>query len=221
MPEAYSHRVRRSTTADTLRAQNVVTPSSFDRITTQHTLTELQKVLLRRLNQELADPATDRAVCDVIAGGNGLSLRQLDWLVTNYAKQNCVRTRHADGSLSLLYDEYRATLAAYRRRNFDPFRRVVRRDAHGDTFDCSIWYRSHNGAVLRTSIGQLNFAVWAQRCGALEYGRENATEVAQNMRRTSARARVLRKQSKARLTLSAQPPNKCRAYSCKRTVRIR
>jgi hypothetical protein len=62
-----------------------------------------------------------------------VSLRLLDWLVTNYAKERDVfyRLRRIDGAVVSrepfnVYTDYRSRLSSNRKANFDPFRRGAR-----------------------------------------------------------------------------------------------
>jgi hypothetical protein len=103
----------------------------------------------------------------ISSGGdsNRLSLRALDWLVTNYAKKMPIIYKvKPDGMperLVNIYTEYKTLLWKYRRANFDPFRR-----RHRITFQL-------DGTEYNTTVGQLNFMYWASRYGIIEYAHRN------------------------------------------------
>jgi hypothetical protein len=90
-----------------------------------------------------------------------ISLRALDWLVTNYCKKHPIMYMLKHGACGErvinMYTEYKAWLSKYRRTHFDPFRRK-----HKLTF-------SLDGQVYATTVGQLNFMYWASRYGVIAY----------------------------------------------------
>ena len=100
-----------------------------------------------------------------------LSLRALDWLVTNYAKKKPVVYKIAPPNHPTIpvniHNDYKSWLNNHKRRNFDMFRRRKRiffehRDA-----------TSGNMLTHETTVGQLNFFFWAARYGVLDYARAN------------------------------------------------
>ena len=98
-----------------------------------------------------------------------LSLRALDWLVTNYSKKNPiiykVKPPGMPERVVNIYTEYKTWLWKYRRSHFDPFRRRQRL-----TFPL-------DGAEHTTTVGQLNFMYWASRYGVLDYARSHLVEI--------------------------------------------
>lgn len=98
-------------------------------------------------------------------GKEKLSLRALDWLVTNYSKKkNIVYTvKPADMPEKLVnvYTDYKTWLWKYRRSHFDPFRR-----RHRITFEV-------DGTEYTTTVGQLNFMYWASKYGVIKYARDH------------------------------------------------
>ena len=87
------------------------------------------------------------------ASSRDVSLRTLDWLVTNYSKKNLVRVVSLDGVPRDLHNAYRETLDFYGRPLFDPFRRGTR--VH------FTWGKD----TLDTTCGQLNFFRFMIYCG--------------------------------------------------------
>jgi len=98
-----------------------------------------------------------------------LSLRALDWLVTNYAKKTPIiyKVDAADMPERLVnvHSEYKTWLWKHRRSHFDPFRR-----RHRLTFTL-------DGELFTTTVGQLNFMYWASRYGVLAYARAHLSEI--------------------------------------------
>lgn len=111
------------------------------------------------------------------ASSRDVSLRTLDWLVTNYSKKNLVRVVSLDGGPRDLHNAYREVLDFYGRPLFDPFRRGTR--VHFEWKD----------ECLDTTCGQLNFFRFMIHCGVLEYALRNAVEIETDMMRTLSRAK--------------------------------
>ena len=90
-----------------------------------------------------------------------ISLRIIDWFVTNYSKKydTMYYLYKNNNSISLegetidkpfnVFHSYKSQLKSYSKRNFDPFCRRNRVD-----FNC-------NGENISTTIGQLNFFRWS------------------------------------------------------------
>lgn len=133
-----------------------------------------QDVLLSSLRKFYADKAHLRQLTDVLCNANSVSLRILDWLVTNYAKKNNIvyYVPGTDGTPFAfnMFMEYKSQLKAYSKRYFDPFCRR-KRLAFGDA----------DGEEFRTTCGQLNFFRWAILNGVVQYGRDHAAEIEADM----------------------------------------
>jgi hypothetical protein len=88
---------------------------------------------------------------DIIDGNNNrISLRLIDWYVTNYCKnKNVVYSINSDEYFNV-YMNYRAQLKAFKKIQFDPFRRRER-----------ISFKFNDNETINTTIGQLNFFRWA------------------------------------------------------------
>jgi hypothetical protein len=117
---------------------------------------------------------------DIVGGKSCISLRIVDWFVTNYAKKhytNYVITMKTgivkdtiEQTKFKVYDKYKLQLKAYSKRRFDPFCRWDR---------ISIPYK--DGTYLETTLGQLNFFKWAIEHKVLDYIAENYDEIERDM----------------------------------------
>lgn len=126
------------------------------------------EVLLRSLEKFYEDPGVFERFHNVLAGKTRMSLRVLDWLVTNYAKKkNIVYTvKVSDRDVTFnMFLEYKSQLKAYSKRYFDPFCRRGRVDYHG----------------VHTTCGQLNFFKWAIQYGVLDFAAAHHDEIEQDM----------------------------------------
>jgi hypothetical protein len=102
-----------------------------------------------------------------------VSLRLVDWFVTNYAKKNnTVITKELNGNIIHfnVYLSYRNQLKAYSKEKFDPFRR----NEH-------ILFYYENNKCIETTHGQLNFFRWVIQNDILEYIREHMNVIEQDM----------------------------------------
>lgn len=131
-------------------------------------------VLLESLRKFYADPCHLRALTDVLKHQHGnVSLRILDWLVTNYAKKNNIvyLSHHGDQETTFnMFLEYKSQLKAYSKKFFDPFCRRERLD-FGDA----------DGGTFQTTVGQLNFFRWAILNGVIAYGTRHNTQIEDDM----------------------------------------
>jgi hypothetical protein len=105
------------------------------------------------------------SVIPIITGKSKISLRILDWFVTNYSKKNNIHYQiMLNNKLKnfIVYLDYKAQLKAYSKKQFDPFCRRER-----------ISFIDHDSNELITTVGQLNFFRWAIENNILNYIVEN------------------------------------------------
>lgn len=121
------------------------------------------------LMQSLINFFTNRTNLDqvipIITGKSTISLRILDWFVTNYSKKNNIHYQvEMDQKTKnfIVYLDYKSQLKAYSKKQFDPFCRRER-----------ISFIDHDNNELITTVGQLNFFRWAIENNILEYIIEN------------------------------------------------
>jgi len=88
-------------------------------------------------------------ILNILNGESTISLRILDWFVTNYAKQKYIVYELKNGERFKVYNDYKLKLKAYSKKRFDPFCRWDK---------IAIPYR--NSQSIQTTIGQLNFFKW-------------------------------------------------------------
>ena len=104
-------------------------------------------------------------VIPIITGKSEISLRILDWFVTNYSKKNNVHYQvELENKVKnfIVYLDYKSQLKAYSKKQFDPFCRRER-----------ISFIDHDNNELITTVGQLNFFRWAIENNILDYIKEN------------------------------------------------
>lgn len=155
--------------------------------------------------RELLEPLVNQA--------SGISLRALDWLVTNYSKKHNIVCKTRSNGLFNIYHGYKIALAHFRRRNFDPFRRRKRIDVLVD-----------GEIVCESTVGQCNFLHWSYVNGVLAYAIENARDIETDMNSASAMNKAERRMQRAdgvphrRRELSSAPRSKCSVYHIETNV---
>jgi len=103
---------------------------------------------------------------NVINGVSRISLRIVDWFVTNYAKKHYTVYEIKDTQRFKVYIDYKLNLKAYSKRRFDPFCRWQR-----------ITIPYDNDKYIQTTIGQLNFFKWALENDVIKYIENNYSDI--------------------------------------------
>tara|TARA_B110000967_G_C18901231_1_gene575312 strand:+ start:232 stop:810 length:579 start_codon:yes stop_codon:yes gene_type:complete len=114
-------------------------------------------------------------IITIINGESQISLRIVDWFVTNYAKKFYTIYEINDSFTNentrfKVYNEYKLKLKAYSKKRFDPFCRWER---------ISIPYNEEK--LMETTIGQLNFFKWALENEIINYIEENYSIIENDM----------------------------------------
>ena len=108
-------------------------------------------------------------ITPILKGESAISLRLVDWFITNYAKKN--NTSYMMGTKQfLVHFNYKRELKAYSKKLFDPF---CRRDR--------IMFEALNQPSIMTTVGQLNFFRWFIEKKILDYIEENRTAIEADM----------------------------------------
>lgn len=152
-------------------------------------------ILMISLNKFYENPEHLEKFKEIINGESNISLRIIDWFVTNhskkknicyvtYTKTKTLKKFHSCDDESIndvkiqpkqkkiqfnVYVRYKAQLKSYSKKSFDPF---CRKDRITD------WGPDNN---ITTTIGQLNFFKWAIQNDVLDYIQENLSEIEKDM----------------------------------------
>ena len=127
-----------------------------------------------------------------------VSLRIIDWFVTNYSKKNdTIYNIYSDSEGYTLDDKsmciadtinvfhsYKSQLKSYSKKNFDPF---CRRDRLPYVYN-------ESGDIINTTIGQLNFFRWAIQYKLIDYIKEHFNDIEEDMNNS---LNLLKKNSKS------------------------
>lgn len=145
-------------------------------------LSDNQELLIKSLKEFFSKPENLNKMLPIIKKETNISLRLLDWFVTNYAKKNSVIYTHNDEPF-IVYLNYKAQLKAFSKRQFDPFCRTT---GKGRTLIPFV-YKGKDGVekTICTTIGQLNFFSWSIQNGILDYVIEHFNEIEKDMNETA------------------------------------
>ena len=144
-------------------------------------------VLFKSLMKYYQDAAALQTLTDIHTNNTKISLRTLDWLVTNYArKHNTIYTY--DNKTINVFLEYKGCLKAFSKHSFDPFQRRER-----------LVITDADGNPLQSTVGQLNFFRFAISKGVIKYALDHAADIEADMltsikHRTSKGPRTKRKE---------------------------
>lgn len=118
-----------------------------------------------------------------------LSLRSLDWFVTNYCKKNNINypiIKHGQEVTFFPFKSYKSQLKGYSKKFCDPFcrrDRVVFDYSNGTITDYKDQHINGKDYII-TTVGQLNFFKFAIEDGIINYAMENIEDIEKDMNNT-------------------------------------
>ena len=129
--------------------------------------TVLSKIdlLMTSISKFYLDEKNINILIPIVNGVSKISLRVLDWFVTNFCKKhNTVIHYQREGKAQklIVHLDYKNQLKAYAKKQFDPFCRRER-----------INFIYGKGNELLTTVGQLNFFRWTIEHHVLDYINDN------------------------------------------------
>ena len=144
-----------------------------------------KSVLLTALHTYYKEPFNIKRLLEVLEDDSKVSLRIIDWFVTNYSKKNNIyysiyetpkgkKTFNSKGNRVIrqfnTYHSYKSQLKSYSKKRFDPFCRRER-----------IVFEYDKQKSVETTIGQLNFFKWAIDNLIIDYIKDNYDEIEHDM----------------------------------------
>ena len=132
-----------------------------------------------------------REVIDLLQGTATISLRLIDWFVTNYAKRHNIGYI-LEGQEFMVYMSYKSQLKAYSKKLFDPFCRRER-----------IMFSLPGVEPFVTTVGKLNFFRWAIEKKIIEYLKTHQETVETEM---NAHMKQLSRSRSTRTSTSSASP---------------
>jgi len=141
-------------------------------------------LLIESLRSFYVKPYNRDKLLHLLNDHDSISLRSIDWFITNYSKKNnsyYIVYEDKDGNPSFdeknkyrnnmnVFHSYKSQLKAYSKKKFDPF---CRRDR-------ILFHLDENNSV-ETTIGQLNFFKWAISNLIIDYIELHKIEIENDM----------------------------------------
>lgn len=120
-------------------------------------------ILLTSINNFYNEEKNRTKLLNILDKTAGISLRNLEWFITNYAKKNNTTYTTMDGKLFTVHCAYKSSLDGYSKKLFDPFCRSekIAYTIPGTTDE------------IHTTVAQLNFIKWCIKNKIVEYIRTN------------------------------------------------
>ena len=177
-----------------------------------YTSTNTQDDLLLQNLMNFYDNAENmKTIQTIVNGESRISLRIIDWFVTNYAKkydtEYIIRMRTGilkdliENCTFKVYHRYKLQLKAYSKKRFDSFCRWER-----ISIPCA---KNEEGeeCFMETTIGQLNFFKWAIENRILDYIEKHYDEIERDMNaRNSSSRRNTTSSTESSDTSTETPP---------------
>jgi len=118
-----------------------------------------------------------KIVLPIIVGKSKISLRVVDWFVTNYSKKNQVIYKIIENDEECyinIHNHYKSQLNAYGKKYIDPFCRGKDR----------IFFNVSESQCVLTNLSQLNFFRWAVEYNVITYIDKNYALIVKDMTET-------------------------------------
>ena len=144
----------------------------------QKKITNRQDLLMYSLTKFFCESKNMKELLDILVNDNKISLRIIDWFVTNYSKKHnttypiVLKRPHGSDIRKqfMVYLDYKSQLKAFSKKQFDPF---CRRDR--------IMFYYDTDKHIVTTVGQLNFFRWSIRNNVLKHIKNNLEDIETDM----------------------------------------
>ena len=161
-----------------------------------------ESLLKTKLIEFYSDASNLKILLPIILQQTRLSLRSLDWFVTNYSKKyntNFVITKNGENLSYFPFKSYKAQLKAYSKKFCDPFCRRERvlfdyRDMNIIEFRSDLKI-NHKDYII-TTIGQLNFFRFAIQDSIIKYAIQHIDSIESDMNGTLKQREIEKTEAK-------------------------
>lgn len=137
--------------------------------TRRHRIHCKQELIVNALQRFYAGRTDSADIIELLKGEGPISLRLIDWFVTNYSKVNST-AYILNGQEFVVYTNYKSQLKAYSKKLFDPFCRRER-----------ILFQVPGHEPFVTTVGKLNFFRWAIEKGILDHIQTHKKDIEKHM----------------------------------------
>lgn len=116
-------------------------------------------ILLSSINNFYTVPENRATLIELLNKSGGISLRNLEWFITNYSKKHNLSYETNDGRIFSVHCAYKSSLDGYSKKLFDPFCRA----------DKIVYNVPGTTDEIHTTVAQLNFIRWCIRNKIVDY----------------------------------------------------
>ena len=120
-------------------------------------------ILLTSIDTFYNIPENRATLLEILNKSGGISLRNLEWFITNYSNKKNLSYKTNDGKIFSVHCAYKSSLDGYSKKLFDPFCRSTKISYTVPGTDNEI----------HTTVAQLNFIRWCIKNNIIEYIRDN------------------------------------------------
>lgn len=138
-----------------------------------------QDMLLKKMYNFYKNPLYVSKMLPIVMGESKISIRVLEYFVTNYAKNKKTYYK-LDDEIFIVWNKYQSQLDAYTKQLFDPFCRKHK-----------IPFYYNETQYLVTTVAQLNFFSWAIKTNILDYVSEHFSEIYKDMQQTHKKKELI------------------------------
>ena len=167
-------------------SNEVILHSAADPQTRKRKIFCKQELIIQSLQSFYTNRSDLKEILVLFEGESIMSLRLIDWFVTNYAKSHNISYIHKNQEF-FVYIDYKNQLKAYSKKLFDPFCRRER-----------IMFQMKDIPAFITTVGKLNFFRWAIEKGVIDFIKMNLTEVEKEMNQSARDLQKIRKEEKVK-----------------------
>ena len=120
-------------------------------------------ILLSSINTFYTVPENKHILIELLNKSGGISLRNLEWFITNYSKKTNLAYQTGDGKIFSVHCAYKSSLDGYSKKLFDPF--------------CGsekiVYTIPGTQDEIHTTVAQLNFIRWCIKNKIVDYIRDH------------------------------------------------
>jgi|TARA_B110000285_G_scaffold64165_1_gene73780 hypothetical protein len=120
-------------------------------------------ILLTSIDTFYNNSENRATLLEILNKTGGISLRNLEWFITNYSKKNNLSYKTTDGKIFSVHCAYKSSLDGYSKKLFDPFCRSSK-------ISYTVPGTSNE---IHTTVAQLNFIRWCIKNNIIEYIRDH------------------------------------------------
>jgi hypothetical protein len=156
------------------------------------------ELLKSKLIEFYKDNDNLKILLPIILQQTRLSLRSLDWFVTNYCKKNNINYPITESGTFFPFKAYKSQLKAYSKKYCDPFcrrERVVFDYQENKIIDFKPSLKMNHKNYIITTIGQLNFFKFAISYKIISYAIEHINLIEADMNNTLKKRETEKKKS--------------------------